>query len=76
MKKFSDAIDDLKTIFSRNTVGSCYQFDQIFLNVLDKHAPLKRKLLKANNSSYMSKPLRKAIMRRSYLEKVYCKSKS
>ena len=73
---FSDFNDELKTIFSRNTVGSCYQFDQIFLNVLDKHSPMKRKLLRANHSFYISKPLRKAIMRRSDLEKVYYKSKS
>ena len=62
---FSDFDDELKTIFSRNAVGSCYQFDQIFLNVLGKHAPIKRKLLRANHSSYISKPLRKAIMSRS-----------
>ena len=66
---FSDFNEELKTIFSRNTVGSCYQFDQIFLNVLDKYAPMKRNLLRANHSSYISKPLQKAIMRRSHLEK-------
>ena len=74
---FSDFNDELKTIFLRNTVGSSYQFDQIFLNVLDKHDPLKRKLLRANHSSYIStKPSRKAIIRSSYLEEVYYKSKS
>ena len=56
------------TIFARNTAGSCYQFDQIFLNVLDKHAPFKSKLVRANLSSYISGLLRKAIIRRSYLE--------
>ena len=65
---FSDFNDELKTISSRNTVGSC--------NVLDKHTPMKRKLLRENHSSYISKPLRKAIMRRSHLEKVYYKNKS
>ena len=54
---FSAFDDELKTIFSRNTVGSCYQFDQMFLNVLDKHAPIKGKLLRANHSSYISKRL-------------------
>ena len=73
---FSNFNDELKAIFSRNTVGSCCQFDQIFLNVLDKHAPMKRKLLRANHSSYVFKPLRKAIMRRFHLEKVYYKNKS
>ena len=37
---------------------------------------MKRKLLRASHSSYISKPLRKAIMRRSHFEKVYCKNKS
>ena len=46
------------------------------LNVLNKHAPMKRKLLRANHSSYISKPLRKAIMKKSHLEKVYYKNKS
>ena len=66
----------MKNIFSRNTVGSYYQFDQVFLNVLGKHSPMKRKFPTANHSSYISKPLRKAIMRRSHLEKVYYKNKS
>ena len=73
---FSDFNDELKTIFSRNTAGSCHESDQIFLNVLDKHAPIKRKLLRANDSSYISKNLRKAIMRRSHFGKVYYKNKS
>ena len=66
----------MKNIFSSNTAGSYYQFDQIFLNALGKHSPMKRKFPTANHSSYISKPLRKAIMRRSHLEKVYYKNKS
>ena len=64
---FYDFNDELKTIFSRNTVGSCYQFDQVFLNVLDKHS---------HHSSSTSKPLRKTIMTRFHLEKGYHKNKS
>ena len=45
----SDFDDELRTIFSRNTVETCHQ---LFLNVLDKHAPLKRILLGANHSYY------------------------
>ena len=37
---------------------------------------MKQKLPRANHSPYISKPLRKAIMRRSHLEKVYYKNKS
>ena len=66
---FSNFDDDSKTIFLRNNIGSCYHFNQIFLNFLDKHAPLKRKLIRANHSSCISKPLCKSIMKMSYLEK-------
>ena len=41
----------------------------MFLRILNQHAPLKSKLLRANHTSYISKPLRKAIMKRSYLKK-------
>ena len=37
---------------------------------------MKRKLLRANHPSFISEPLRKAIIRRSHLEKVYYKDKS
>ena len=37
---------------------------------------MKRKLLRANHSSYISKTLRKSIIRRSHLKKDYCKNKS
>ena len=55
---------------------SCSNFDNLFFQVLDKHAPLKKKMLRANHSSYVSKPSRKAIMRRSYLEKIYFKKRT
>ena len=46
------------------------------MTVLNRHAPLKKKILRANHSSYMSKTLRKAIMGRSYLEKKYFQKKN
>ena len=62
---------DLKNVFAHEKIKSCIQFDEVFMKVLNRHAPLKKKILKANHSSYMSKTLRKAIMRRSYLENEY-----
>ena len=40
------------------------------------HAPLKKELLRANHSQYVTKALRKAIMRRSKLEKIYFKKQT
>ena len=51
-------------------------FKQIFLEVLNTHAPIKRKLLRANHVPYMTKALRKAIMKRSELENKYVKNKT
>ena len=49
-------------------------FKQIFLEVLNAHAPIKRKLLRANHVPYMTKTLRKAIMKTSELEGKYVKN--
>ena len=51
-------------------------FKQIFLEVLNTHAPIKRKLLRADHVPYMTKALRKAIMKRSELESKYVKNKT
>ena len=64
---------DLKNAFAHEKIESCIKFDEVFMTVLNRHAPLKKKILRANHSSYMSKTLRKAIMRRSYLENKFLK---
>ena len=51
-------------------------FKQIFLEVLNTHAPIKRKLLRANHVPYITKALRKAIIKRSELENKYVKNKA
>ena len=40
-------------------------FKQILLEVLNTHASIKRKLLRINHVPYMTKALRKAIMKRA-----------
>ena len=45
-----------------------------FLNLLAHHVPLKKKTLRANNASYITKKLRKAIMKRSQFEKIHQKT--
>ena len=77
-KKFEEAKfrNDLRLELQNKSVENYENFEQIFLNVLDKHAPSKKKILRANHKPYMTKVLRKAIMRRSALENKYYKSKS
>ena len=62
--------NELKNVLTIENIDNCIKFDEEILEVLDKHAPLKKRLLRANHASYVFKALRKAIMRGSYLEKV------
>ena len=50
-----------------------YWFLQIFIAFLNKHAPIKKKIMRSNNNPFMSKALRKAIMHRSKLNYIYNK---
>ena len=43
------------------------EFTNTVLSILDKHAPIKRKYIRANNSAFMTKELRAAIMQRPKL---------
>ena len=46
------------------------------IDSLNKHAPLKRKYLRANHSNFITKELSKAIMQRSKLHNLYLKVRS
>ena len=42
-------------------------FEKMFLEILNIQAPIKKKLMRANHVPYMTKALRRAIMKRSEL---------
>ena len=46
-------------------ISNYESFETTFTEVLNKHAPLRKKFLRANHAPYTAKTLRKAIMRRS-----------
>ena len=48
----------------------------VFGEVLNKHAPLKTKYIRENNSPFMTKQLRKMIMNRSLCKNAYFKNKT
>ena len=50
-------------------------FENTFIQVLDKHAPKKTKLIRANDKSFITKELRKEFMTRSRLKNKAWKSK-
>ena len=51
-----------------DNINKYQQFESVFLNVLERHAPLKKKTVRANEAPYTSKAARKAIATRSRLE--------
>ena len=51
-------------------------FIKTFLTVLDKHAPIKKKYLTANHANFVTKQLRKAVMKRSKLRNDFLKDRN
>ena len=76
-KKFDDKafLSDLENSLG-DLVNADYEFfDKVFSAVLDRHAPLKTKVLRGNNQPHVSKHLRKEIMKRSRLKNAAVRSK-
>ena len=46
-------------------------FEKVFLDTLNKHASLKKKVIRANHAPNITKSLRKSIIKRSNLQKIY-----
>ena len=51
-------------------------FQNIFIQVLNNHAPAKKKIVRFSNSPFMTKTLRKAIMHRSRLKNIYIRKRN
>ena len=51
-------------------------FKEIFVSVVNKHAPLKTKFIRGNHAPFMNKELSKAIMYRSKLRNIHNKKKT
>ena len=61
---------------SLSEANNIEDFHENYLRVLNIHAPLKKKTVRTNQAPYMTKTLRKAIMRRSALKNKYFKNKT
>ena len=80
-RNFSDIKEDnfnwdLQNRLSSEFVEEYAPFENVFLDVLNKHAPLKKKIVRAHHAPYISKTLKNVIMKRSYLENVYFQKKT
>ena len=68
--------DEPEYVLAKEKITSCTKYYGMFLRILNKNAPIKSKLLRANYASYISKPLRRAIMKRLCLENLYFKKRT
>ena len=60
-------------MFDKNIL-SYDKFKEIFLLVLNQHAPKKQKIVRGNNAPFMNKKLSKAFMHRAKLKNIYIKN--
>ena len=61
---------------SSELVDNYISFESVFIDVLNRHASTKKKVIRANHAPYVTKAFRKAIMKRSQLEKIYFKKRT
>ena len=74
--EFDTSLRHMRIANVNSGCGTYEEFEIIFLSTLNLHAPLKTKLIRANHAPYMTKPLRKAIMKRSQLQSKHLKTQN
>ena len=77
-KKFNeeDFNQELRGRLSTELVDNYSSFENVFIDVLNRHASIKKKVIRANHAPYATKALSKAIiMKRSQLKKIYFKKR-
>ena len=72
-------IDHFKKDFDNNlkndSITEYSHFRNVFLEILHKHAPIKKNILRFNDNRFMTKALRKARMHRLKLKNIFHKTK-
>ena len=68
--------EDFENSFKNNFITEYSNFQNVFLEILHKHAPIKKKILRFNDDPFMTKSLRKAITHRSKFKNIYNKTKT
>ena len=65
---------DPKNSLRITNISSYHVFEKNFGKVLGKHAPVKNKTNRANHAPYITKTMRKTIMKRTELQRRYFKN--
>ena len=73
-KNFLQKIKNIDFIFNSDNPNENYELiTKVFSNIVEKHAPLKKKFLKGNQALLMTKEFHKTIYNRSRLRNKFCK---
>lgn len=72
----NDLSQKLRTLYYDTSSIALDKLVNIFIQLLDYHAPIKRKRVRGNQNRFMNKDLSKAIMKRSQLKSKYLKNKT
>ena len=67
--------EDLDNNLKNNSITEYSHFQNIFLEILHKHAPIRKKILRFNDNPFMTKALRKAIMHKLKLKNIFHKTR-
>ena len=73
--KFKAALNRELMKHDLNNIGY-KDFHEIVLLILNAHAPLKKKHLRANHASFVTREFRKAVLKRARLRNVYLKKRT
>ena len=77
--KFFNNIDfdeDLFNNLQKQSTMNYDNFEETFMDVLNRHAPLKKEVVRSNHKPYMTKTVCKAIMTRTALERKFWQEKT
>ena len=76
-KHFLTDLSNCELIRSNDNPDKMYnELTTNFSKILDKHAPIKHKIVRGNNAEFMNRELQKAIMKRSRLKNKFNRCKS
>ena len=68
--------EDLDNNLKNNSITKYSHFQNIFLEILYKQSPIKKKILRFNDNPFMTKTIRKAIIHRSKFKNVFHKTRA
>ena len=77
-KKFNenDFSNQLKFSLENKSSSFYHEFEKRFLTVFNNHVPIKKKTLRANYISFITKKVSNAIMKRTQLQNKYFKNRT